>query len=155
MNAERKEAKVTEEVRREYGKVVNSAELNEIVLLSSSFNADRDYLRSQASEEDGGIGLNFHYGADIPEIDHDPKEGQFTGRFDWFARAEHEDHTAIDIRGSYAIVYASEAELDTEAVRLFVLRVGRFATFPYFRQLVSFYGDAGSLELPILPVLTE
>ena len=155
MNAERNTAKASEEARREYGKVVKSAELSGIVLLSSSFDADRDYLQDQASEEDGGIDLKFHYGADIPEVDFDPEHGQFTGRFDWYARAEHEDHTAIDIRGSYAVVYGCDTELEREAVRQFLLRVGRFATFPYFRQLVSFYGDAGSLELPILPVLTE
>ncbi len=154
MNAERNKAHASEEARRQYGKVVKSAELNGIVLLSSSFDADRDYLQGQASEEDGGINLNFHYGADNPEVDYDREKGQFTGRFDWFARAEHQEHTAIDIRGSYAVIYGCDTELETEAVRQFVLRVGRFATFPYFRQLVSFYGDAGSLELPILPVLT-
>jgi len=155
MNAERKKAKAGDESRRHYAKVVKSAELNGIVLLSSSFHADRDYLQGQGTEGDGDMELNLSYGLDTPEVGYDAENGQCSGQFDWYVRAQHEDHTAIEILGSYGIVYDCDAQLDPEAVRNFVLRVGRFATFPYFRQLVSFYGDAGSIGLPILPVLTE
>ena len=155
MNAERKEKTSKDKGRMEYSRVVKSAQLREILLLGSSFDVDRNFMESLEPEDDDGISLDFTYGADVPGVKYDSEEGVLLGQFDWYARAGKNDQKAIEIRGSYAIIYSCDADLDEEAGEQFVLRVGKFATFPYFRQLVGFYGNAASLELPILPVLTE
>ena len=155
MNAEPKDPKPSGKARVEYVKVVKSAELKAIVLLSSSFDVDRDSLEGLESDADGEINLAFSYGAEVPEVGYDTEQGEFSGRFDWYVKAEQNERAVIDIRGSYGVVYGCETELDREAVHNFVLRVGKFATFPYFRQLVAFYGSSSGLNLPVLPVLKE
>ena len=155
MNAERKDGKPTEKSRQEYIKVVKSAQLKEILLLSSSFDVDRSFLESAEPDEDGDVKLGFTCGAEVPDVRYDATEGIFTGQFDWYAKADKDDHVAIDIRGSYGIVYQCDRDLEKGAVQSFVLRVGKFATFPYFRQLAAFYATSASLGLPILPVLKE
>lgn len=155
MNAERKEKKSKDKDRLEYSRVVKSAQLREILLLGSSFDVDRSFMEGLEPENDDGISLDFTYGTDVPGVKYDSEKGVLVGQFDWYARAEKDDHKAIGIRGLYAIIYDCDVDLDEEACEQFVLRVGKFATFPYFRQLVGFYGNAASLELPILPVLKE
>ena len=143
------------DVREAYVKVVRSAVLQDIKLVSSSFVVEMAYF------EDGEIGhadderLNYSYGSEQPMVAYDSTDGGLLGQFDWKVIVTRDDTEVLTIRATYVAAYQCDEGLDEKATAKFVERVGRFATFPYFRALVGFYGTASSIEIPILPVLKE
>ena len=143
------------EVQKAYAKVVRSAELQDIKLLSSSFGVEMAYF------EDGEIGhadgekLNYSYACEQPMVAYEATDGGLLGQFDWKVIVARDDTEVLTIRATYVAAYQCDEGLDEKATTKFVERVGRFATFPYFRALVGFYSNASSIEIPILPVLKE
>lgn len=60
------------------------------------------------------------------------------------------------ITGQYDVSYTNiPDDADDDAVGLFIGLVGKFAVYPYFRNLVSQAAGMTHLDLPILPVLRD
>lgn len=145
----------SDKARRDYGKVVESAELMEITLVSSHFQIGEEYFKAlgDAVEESKQLGLYCH--SKLSRVSYNSKEKILFGQFEWKTYAKKEDTSLLEVNATYAIYYKCSKRVNKEAANQFVSRVGRFATFPYFRSLVGFYSTASNAQLPILPVLKD
>ena len=143
------------EAREAYANVVKSAELKDIKLLSSSFVVELAFFRDNEGKPVADEPMKLTYGCEPPDVSYEPADGGLLGQFEWTANAIRDDTEVLKISGSYVIAYQCDQGLDEQATTRFVERVGRFATFPYFRALVGFYSTASSIDIPILPVLRE
>ena len=155
MNAKDNSPAESKLARLEYNRVVKSVSLHDIRLLSSSFDLEAAYFEILESAKTNDESLELIFASELSLVSYEEDSRVLIGQFDWNAKAEKEENQILNIRATYLIIYDSEEELDEEAARRFVARVGRFATFPYFRTLVGFYSTASSTGLPILPVLKE
>lgn len=155
MNSNREDRAGDELARLEYSKVVKSAALRDIRLLSSSFVVEEEYFEGREQGDTEDEKLSFAYGCERPMVSYDAEDGGLIGQFEWNANAKREDTVVLKISGTYVIVYDCDEGLDDDATRRFVERVGRFAIFPYFRNLVGVYSTASAIEVPILPILKE
>ena len=143
------------QAREAYANVVKSAELRDIKLLASSFVVETALFEYEEGEAVSDESLALTYGCEPPNVSYEPTDGGLLGQFEWRANAIRDGTEVLTISGTYVIAYRCGQGLDEKATARFVERVGRFATFPYFRALVGYYSTASSIEIPILPVLKE
>ena len=155
MNTNDKAQEADKKARVEYNRAVRSASLQDIRLIASSFTIEAKYFEVVEDAQTDEETLTLSYGSELSQVSYDEDSGVLFGQFDWNATAEKDENQVLNIRAAYLVVYDCDEELDEEAAETFVARVGRFATFPYFRTLVGFYSTASSTGLPILPVLKE
>ena len=134
---------------------MKSAELLDIRLLSSSFVVEEAFFEDKEGEAEADRQFACAYGCELPHMSYESEEGGLLGQFEWKANVTRDDTEVLTISGTYLIAYQCDQGLDEQATTRFVDRVGRFATFPYFRALVGFYSTASSIDIPILPVLKE
>lgn len=154
MNSKDK-AQAAAALREAYANVVKSAELLDIRLLSSSFVVEMGIFEDDEDEAVAEKQLDCTFGCEAPNASYEPENGGLMGQFEWQASVIRDDAEVLKIGGSYVIAYQCAPDLDEQATTMFVERVGRFATFPYFRALVGFYSTASSIDIPILPVLKD
>lgn len=134
---------------------MKSAELLDIRLLSSSFVVEEAFFEDEEGEAVAERQFTCTYGCELPNTSYESENGGLLGQCEWKANVTRDDTEAVTISGTYLIAYQCDQALDEQATTRFVERVGRFATFPYFRALVGFYSTASSIDVPILPVLKE
>jgi hypothetical protein len=133
---------------RAYNQAVEAAELADIVLIGSRFDFKPDYFEGEQSQKllFGGGAMMFNY---------DPEDGTATVVFRWWLQVKREDESLFDLEARFLAGYKNLIGQDEEAIKAFVARVGRFATYPYFRSFVSSISWLSGAQLPILPILKE
>lgn len=139
----------------EYRKAFNSAELVSIVLVELRFvNDGSAYLAALKSDE----ATHAFDGYSRPP---NFSEGTLVAEFAWSVtvtvsgKNKVSSTKVVEILAKYEAIYAFASDVVPEAAAAFAYRVGKLATFPYFRSLAATLGAAAGLPLPVLPVIRE
>ena len=155
VKSESKVKKSSVKARREYSKVVESAELMDISLFASDFLIEDGYFEILGEARKNRQQLDFFCQCKLSVVEYDTDSGILLGQFDWKACAKKDETKLLEVNGRYVICYECKSKVNAEAAKRFMSRVGRFATFPYFRSLVGLYNTSSGAELPVLPVLKD
>jgi len=146
------------EARREldaaaYNAVVAASELRDISLMHCHFDLEPAYYDAVGK----GEALQHMFADEVVAFDFDSDDGVATIGFDWRleVRTPDADEPVLELVATYLVMYTELAGQDEDAVRAFTSRVGRFATYPYFRALASQMSWAADAPMPIMPVLRE
>lgn len=129
--------------------VVSSATLQEVRLVSSSFDIKPEYF----ADEDQNLSLSFD--GQMASVQYKQGVGIAAGSFLWSAYVKKGNKQLCKVKSQYMVVYTVNENSDDGAVHKFIKSIGRFAIFPYFRALVAQYSAASSANLPVLPVLKQ
>ena len=148
---EKTAAKVQRNRTANYDKVVSRAELQSIVLRSTSFSVPNDFYPSKAAME----GLKFGYGVEAENFGFNTETGTAVCVFSCNAEAKRKRKNVISCKAKYFAIYVGLSGCDEAAAQAFVGRVGRFAVYPYFRALVANFAWNADINMPILPVIRE
>jgi hypothetical protein len=134
-----------------YNDVVAKAALAGITLVSADFKIEPSFYAPPKPEESRELSFN----GELAHFSFDGADGRAVGIFTWWMEARASDAVALKTTASYTIQYEGLAGQEEMAVRAFVARVGRFATFPYFRALASQFNWESGAGLPPMPVLRD
>lgn len=140
-----------------YNRVVAEAVLGDIILTSVEFNMHPGYYFAPVAEVEGAVSpehkpeRNYR----VRALDFDPTTGLLSANLEWSLRVRSGRKNVLKLRCSYFIYYSGLEDHDEEVAKAFFGRVGRFATFPFFRAFASQTSWASGADLPILPVLRE
>ncbi len=134
-----------------YEQVSKAARLREVKLVSSSY-----HVKPQAfavSEDDDKVKKKFM--GKVVQFHLDADAGIAWGRLEWLAEVKISRQTVIKLVAEYLLVYSEVDGCDPEHTSYYFKKVGRFATYPYFRALFSHHiGETGIAMAP-LPTLSE
>lgn len=135
----------------EYNKVSRTAELREIKLIASTY-----MVRPEAFEVAQDLGnLKNSFSGVCTDFICDADEGLAWGRFQWVAEIKSGRKACLKLSSEYLVLYSDVRDCDEQHVEAYFRKVGRFATYPYFRATFSHnIGETGIL-LPPLPTLSE
>jgi preprotein translocase subunit SecB len=81
------------------------------------------------------------------------EKGILAGDFKWHVDVRKGKQKLVSVTATYSIIYRNVPRVEEEHAQAFLSRVGRFATYPYFRALVARLSAEANANLPILPVL--
>lgn len=133
-----------------YAEVANNANLVDVRLIESNFSIKPEYYA--LSSEDG---VKFSYNCKT----HDPSfledEGVSAAVFKWVAEAKSGNRKILKIECSYFVMYEDLVGYKPEYALAYVYKVGKFTSYPYFRNMVSVYSANARAEMPLLPSLKE
>jgi hypothetical protein len=155
LTADSKEMTTPTPAVRAYDAVVAKAELREIKLIGLNFNIKPKFFAEadlESSDKKAGS-LNSTFESTFPTAFYDSKDSYLGGQINWSAVVKKGRSKIVSIEAVYLILYSGVPEVEEEHALAFLRRVGRFATYPYFRALVSRLSSESGLDLPILPVL--
>jgi hypothetical protein len=131
-----------------YNSLVGRARLRSIRLTESRFelkpeglNLDPDSWRNNVSAET----LETFLGPDSKSL---------YGILGFEAACRQGRKRVLSVRGTYLVSYKIEGECEAPACELFVERVGKVATYPYFRALVATLTSQAGLMMQPLPVMS-
>ncbi len=136
----------------DYAAVTQRAQLSSIHLLSCAFRVHPEFSGDPAHD---ARRRKFSYGITFTEFAHDTEVGQAVGHFTWSVDVRSGRKKVVSIKATYAITYTNLESMKSGSVLAFVERVGRFATYPYFRSLVSQLSWESGAQLPIMPVISS
>jgi hypothetical protein len=134
----------------DYNKVARAAKLEAIMLAASSFHVLPDYFETQ---RENGPEKEFSYKAVMQNDTYDPASGVASCVWNWSVEVKVSRKKALVIEASYLIIYEQVVDCNPEAVKCFLHRVGRFATYPYYRAHVSQVSWESSTKLPLMPTI--
>lgn len=132
-----------------YGAVVKQADLSNLQLIASSFALNPMYFSTPAEQRE--LAFDFEIDQDI----HSPKDGVGSAVFRWWVEARVGETVLLRAEASFLIIYQGLSDVNSHAVKMFIRRVGRFATYPYFRSHVAQLSWESRADLPPMPVLRE
>ncbi len=75
------------------------------------------------------------------------------GKFKWDVTIKKGRKKLLVIEAVYLVVYQNVPTVPEEPALAFLQKVGKFATYPYFRALVATLAAYARADIPILPVL--
>jgi hypothetical protein len=85
----------------------------------------------------------------------DGETGLMVGNYRWTAEVKLGRKKVLKLVSEYLIAYTGLSGFDEDYVRFYFEKVGRFATYPYFRSNFSYHSSASGIMLPPLPSLNE
>lgn len=135
-----------------YNEISRSARLAEIALSSSEFNAK---MEAGLIASDPEAPLKLSYTDELVDVVFDGNTGILAGIFNWKASVRSGRSSLVRMRAAYSIVYDNLFDANEKYALAYLAKVGRFATYPYFRGLFSTHAGAAGLTLPPLPSLRE
>lgn len=134
-----------------YNEVVASADLNDITLIFVNFVVKPGYYQAMAGDDVSKLRRGFH--SDFKAFSYDPEQNRLGGQFDWTIDVSYSRKKLLQIKASYVVTYDNVPDVGNTHIEAFIKRVGRFATYPYLRNLTSHLSWESRAELPVLPVL--
>lgn len=135
----------------EYSKVSRAARLREIKLIASTYTVRPEAFEVAQDFEN----LKNNFSGSCIDFICDAQEGLAWGRFQWVAEIKSGRKVCLKLVSEYLVMYSEVHDCDEDHVETYFRKVGRFATYPYFRATFSHnIGETGIL-LPPLPTLTE
>ena len=155
-SARKVETKGKKSTLEKYDAVVSNAELGDLFLQSSEFEMRPDYYSARNltdSKEGHAINLSVEFSAD--DIFFDSEDGVVGGNFIWILRAKVGRKQLLKLKCVYVCFYTGLEGKNEGAAIAFLKRVGRFATYPYFRTFTSQISWCSGADLPILPLMKE
>lgn len=133
----------------EYNRVVARAELDQIVLLRCKYDVT-DFLEKKDLRP-----LNKSIESAYKNIALSESRGIIAGEVQWSMQIPGEGKPKFKVMASFGISYTGVAGRNEMAAGAFFARVARFATYPYFRALVSHLSWSSGLHIPPLPIIRE
>jgi len=128
-----------------YNGVVKAAELRGLNLTRVDFTVAPEYFTTAAAERE------LKYGCE--DVSVSVSGDVAAGVFRWALSVHAAETSLLSCTAEYVVTYDGVGGCDENAVKGFVERVGKFASYPYFRaQAASLNWNAGA-NLPVLPVL--
>ncbi|BBK31201.1 hypothetical protein STHU_18350 [Allostella humosa] len=134
----------------EYNEVARSAKLRDILLIGSEFEVIPAYFEHN---HDGEIVSKLGYNSTFTDFDFD--DGVATGKWIWSVTARARRKKTLSILATYLVAYDGLAGCSHRAVFIYMRRVSRFASYPYFRTHVSHLSWESGAGLPILPTISS
>jgi hypothetical protein len=136
-------------VSEAYNAVARAASLRRISLFRSKFEVQPQYFVSMNNENAPKPQYTGVFGD--PHFDSD--KGRATCRWTWGIKVRDKRKITLSIEVVYLIIYDRLTNSDPEQVIRYMHRVGRFASYPYFRAHVSQINWESGINLPILPTI--
>jgi hypothetical protein len=133
-----------------YNKVARAAKLEGLILEKASFNVGRGFFKTRA--KDASI-LKYAYESACADVQFNKKDGVASCSWTWGVDATIRKKNVLLISATYQVFYSNLLECEEVAVTRFLQRVGRFATYPYFRAHVSQVSWESGTNLPLLPTI--
>lgn len=134
-----------------YAGVSQNAKLSELRLITVDYKVSTEALFNSLHE----LNPKFSFEGTASAFDFSADDGRVFGVYEWVAAVKAGRKNAIRSKCSYFLIYSGLQEHDPEYVRLYFEKIGRFASYPYFRaQFASDVASSG-VFLPPLPSLTE
>lgn len=136
----------------DYHAVTREAQLSTINLLDCRFRVKPELFNEREGEDSR---RKFFFGGHLENQHYDAERGLASGQFTWKVEVKVSRKKAVSLVAIFIIVYENLEGMNANAVEAFVNRVGRFATYPYFRALASQLSWEAGVELPIMPVISS
>jgi hypothetical protein len=135
----------------EYKKVSISARLREIRLIASNYLVRPEAF--QVAQDVDTMKNGFH--GKCTDFIFDNDEGLAWGRFQWSVEIKSGRKSCLKLMAEYLVLYSDIFDCDGEHVEIYFRKVGRFATYPYFRAHFNHHIGETGIMLPPLPALNE
>ena len=132
-----------------YNEAVNSAELVDVKLISSSFKVEKEFF----SEE--GENSKFGFGPKTSKAGFDEEKNMVLGHIEFETSAKLGNKFIMRLQSTYFVAFSFEKKVDKDQAVKFFHRVGKFTSYPYFRNLFAQHVSEAQLELPPLPILKQ
>lgn len=136
-----------------YNDLVAKAEIGDIRLVDVKYSVKPEYFIALHRERREEIHLNRSFEGVLSDVRYDEKTKTLGGQFDWTTKVISGRKKLLYCEAKYFVIYEGVPSYDMEVAEKYLLRVGRFATYPYFRSLVSHMSWESQADLPIMPVL--
>ena len=131
--------------------VSNAAHLRDIKLLESTYS-----IKPEVFEVMEGLEKMKHgFSGECAQLYFKEALGLAVGHYRWMAEVKVGRKKVLKLQANYLVSYTDLAGCDEGHVKFFFEKVGRFATYPYFRALFSYQSAESGLMLPPLPTLSE
>jgi hypothetical protein len=134
-----------------YSKVSLSARLQDVKLIGSNYSVRPDVFDIVNDLKN----MDMKFSGDCDIYSFDPIDGVCVGQFSWIAEIKSGRKTCLKLKAQYFLLYSNLMECDEKHVRFFFRKVGRFATYPYFRSHFSHHTSETGVIMPPLPILQE
>ncbi len=127
--------------------IARQAKLLDIKLVNSTFKCEDIMFQKDSNPS---FSLN-----DKPEaFQYDEETGFAAVQYCWEATAKVGRKVGAKIKTCYWVVYNLPTDSDTDLAYFFLDRVGRVASYPYFRNHVAQRSWEAGVDFPILPVIS-
>lgn len=131
-----------------YNSLVSRAHLRSIRLTASRFD-----MKPEALDLDPDAWRNAVSGGAIESF-LEPESGSLYGVFAFEVVCRQGRKRVLSASATYLVSYFIESECDAAACELFVERVGKIASYPYFRGLIAALSSQAGLLMRPLPVMS-
>lgn len=131
-----------------YNSIVARAQLRSIRMTSSQFDIKPEALNLNPDA------WRHNVMAGVLDSFLESENGSLYGAFSFDVVCRHGRKKVLSISATYLASYRIEGECEANACELFVERVGKVATYPYFRSLVASLTAQAGLMMQPLPVLS-
>lgn len=135
---------------RQYNLVVESAELNDVRMIHLNFDVQPEYYQEMMDDQSP---MALGYTSSFKNVGYDPDARVLGGEIAWKVSCKKGNRRLLKCDVSFYIVYVGLEKVDDEHAIAFLKRVGKFASYPYLRSIVSNVSWNAGAELPALPVL--
>lgn len=140
-----------EAATKAYDQVVASARMVDVRLLKYDFEVKPEYYASRLGTANEGVQLSYDH--EFASINYYADDGLLIGEIHWAVSGKLGRKTPLKIKAVYMIVYANVPDVGIQHSGEFMKRVGRMASYPYFRAFVAQTSWASQADLPTLPIL--
>ena len=117
------------------------------------FNIDPSYHKEKG-DKNTGLKNSFH--CTIVDFYFSNEKGFLSAEMNWVLTIKKGNKHLLKCSVTYAIMYSDVIDLGdgrVEVYEAFINRVGKFATYPYFRSITSHLGNEARAGIPIMPIL--
>lgn len=110
-------------------------------------------FREQEADPTKKVRLGRGFNWTFERIGYEKDDGLLAGAFAWDVVVKKGNTKLLSAQATYMVAYGDVPDVDEEPAFAFVERVGRFATYPYFRSHVAHMASQAGADVPVLPVL--
>lgn len=132
-----------------YKELTIAARLQDIRLISCDYSIKPEVFETIEDVENMGFfgePSGFHF---------DGETGVMIGHYRWTAEIKLGRKKVLKLVSEYLIAYTGLSGFEDHYARFYFEKVGRFATYPYFRSDFSYHSSSSGIMLPPLPSLNE
>jgi hypothetical protein len=131
-----------------YNKVVERAVLRSIRLTEAGFD-----MKPEELELDPSIWRKDIRG-EVEEVFADAESDRLAGTFVFEVVFRYKRKRVLIVSARYLVMYQVSRDYDIDVGELFVERVGRVVTYPYFRSVVATLAAQAGVHIPPLPIIS-
>lgn len=136
-----------------YNHVIESAHIADVRLIGADFDVKPSYysIKDEAAENHESD-LKHSYGCEIT-TNIDAERDNMYAFFKWKLDVKKGRKQYLFIKATYIAAFTLKDKVDEDLAKLFMSRVGRTTTYPFFRSLAAMFSNDSKAELPTLPLI--